>query len=74
VEVTLTRSGEEMVLTVRNDGRGLAATVGSTDDCGGHGLTGLRERLDAVGGRLSVGGNDGDFRLVAAAPVRGIAG
>ena len=70
VEVTLTRTGQEMVLTVRNDGRGLAATVGGTDACGGHGLTGLRERLDAVGGRLSVGGNDGDFRLVAAAPVR----
>ena len=69
VEVTLTRVGEEMVLTVRNDGRGLAATIGATDECGGHGLTGLRERLDAVGGRLSVGGNDGDFRLVAAAPV-----
>ena len=74
VEVTLMRSGDEMVLTVRNDGRGLAATAGSTDDCGGHGLTGLRERLDAVGGRLSVGGNDGDFRLVAAAPARGTAG
>ena len=74
VEVTLVHSGEELVLTVRNDGRGLAATVGSTDDCGGHGLTGLRERLDAVGGRLSVGGNDGDFRLVAAVPVRGRAG
>ncbi|WP_370337598.1 sensor histidine kinase [Catenulispora sp. MAP5-51] len=74
VEVTLVRSGEEMVLTVRNDGRGLAATIGSTDDCGGHGLTGLRERLDAVGGRLSVGGNDGDFRLVAAAPARASAG
>jgi two-component system sensor histidine kinase DesK len=74
VHVTLVRSGDEMLLTVRNDGRGLAATVGGTDSCGGHGLTGLRERLDAVGGRLSVGGNDGDFRLVAAAPVQGIAG
>ena len=73
VYVTLVRSGDEMVLTVRNDGRGLAATVGATDTCGGHGLTGLRERLDEVGGRLSVGGNDGDFRLVAAAPVKGIA-
>lgn len=70
VEVTLARAADEMVLTVRNDGRGLAATVGATDDCGGHGLTGLRERLDAVGGRLSVGGGDGDFRLVAAVPVR----
>ena len=71
VEVTLDQVGDEMVLTVRNNGRGLAATVGDTDECGGHGLTGLRERLDAVGGRLSVGGGDGDFRLVAAAPVRG---
>jgi two-component system, NarL family, sensor histidine kinase DesK len=70
VEITLTRSGEEMVLVVRNDGRGLAATVGGTDACGGHGLTGLRERLDAVGGRLSVGGSDGDFKVVAAAPAR----
>lgn len=69
VEVTLAHVGDEMVLTVRNDGRGLAATAGGTDACGGHGLTGLRERLDAVGGRLSVGGSDGDFRLVAAAPV-----
>lgn len=69
VEVTLLPIGEELVLTVRNDGYGLAATVGGTDECGGHGLTGLRERLDAVGGRLSVGGNDGDFRLVAAVPV-----
>ncbi|WP_370354334.1 sensor histidine kinase [Catenulispora sp. EB89] len=74
VHITLVRSGDEMVLTVRNDGRGLAATVGDTDSCGGHGLTGLRERLDEVGGRLSVGGNDGDFRLVAAAPVKGVAG
>ena len=73
VHVTLVRSGDEMVLTVRNDGRGLSATVGGTDSCGGHGLTGLRERLDEVGGRLSVGGNDGDFRLVAAAPVKGSA-
>ncbi|WP_228562953.1 sensor histidine kinase [Catenulispora rubra] len=71
VHVTLVRTADEMVLTVRNDGRGLAATVGGTDSCGGHGLTGLRERLDEVGGRLSVGGNDGDFRLVAAAPVKG---
>ncbi|WP_194895282.1 sensor histidine kinase [Catenulispora pinisilvae] len=73
VEVTLEHQGDEMVLTVRNDGRGLAATAGETDACGGHGLTGLRERLDAVGGRLSVGGGDGDFRLVAAAPERGSA-
>lgn len=68
--VTLERADGEMVLTVRNNGRGLAGTVGATDAFGGNGLAGLRERLDAVGGRLAVGGPDGDFRLVAAAPVR----
>ncbi|NUP48235.1 MAG: sensor histidine kinase [Catenulispora sp.] len=70
----LERTGEEVVLTVRNDGRGLAATIGGTDHFGGHGLTGLRERLDAVGGRLAIGGPDGDFRLVAAVPHRGAGG
>jgi two-component system sensor histidine kinase DesK len=74
VAITLTRTEDEMVLTVRNNGRGLAAAAQETDSCGGHGLTGLRERLDAVGGRLSVGGNDGDFRLAAAAPVRAAVG
>lgn len=69
--VTLERAEGEMVLTVRNNGCGLASTIGATDAFGGNGLAGLRERLDAVGGRLAVGGPDGDFRLVAAAPVRG---
>ncbi|MFL6115619.1 MAG: sensor histidine kinase [Catenulispora sp.] len=72
--VTLERADGEMILTVRNNGRGLAAAVGATDAFGGNGLAGLRERLDAVGGRLAVGGPDGDFRLVAAAPVRAPAG
>jgi two-component system sensor histidine kinase DesK len=71
VNVTLEHVDAEMVLTVRNNGRGLAATAGATEAYGGHGLTGLRERLDAVGGRLSIGGGDGDFRLVAAAPAWG---
>ena len=80
VWVDVRRGGGEVVLTVRNDGRGLAAAVGrgesfgggessgGGESFGGNGLTGLRERLDAVGGRLSIGGPDGDFRLVAAVP------
>ncbi|NUR57884.1 MAG: sensor histidine kinase [Catenulispora sp.] len=70
VTVDLRRTGGEAVLTVRNDGRGLAAAAGQGDGFGGNGLAGLRERLDAVGGRLSIGGPDGDFRLVAAVPDR----
>ncbi|WP_344658129.1 sensor histidine kinase [Catenulispora subtropica] len=69
VSVALERARGEAVLTVRNNGRGLAATAGTVEEFGGNGLAGLRERLDAVGGRLAVGGPDGDFRLVAAAPV-----
>jgi two-component system sensor histidine kinase DesK len=68
VSIALRRGDGEALLTVRNNGCGLAATIGATDTFGGNGLTGLRERLDAVGGRLSVGGTDGDFRLVAAVP------
>ncbi|MBW8806007.1 MAG: sensor histidine kinase [Catenulisporales bacterium] len=74
VRVTLERADGEMILTVRNNGRGLATAISSTDAFGGNGLAGLRERLDAVGGRLAVGGPDGDFRLVAAAPVGGSVG
>ncbi len=73
VRVRLAEQGGELVLSIQNDGRGLAATVGGTDKAGGNGLAGLRERLDAVDGRLTVGGCDGDFRMVAAVPVAPVA-
>jgi two-component system sensor histidine kinase DesK len=81
VRIRVEESADELVLTVRNDGRGLGRTVdgcvGDLDGVSscvpsgeGNGLRGLRERLDAVDGRISVGGPDGDFRLVAAVPIR----
>ena len=77
VRVRLAETGGELALTVWNDGRGLAAdgggagvgAGGTAGAAGGNGLAGLRERLDSVGGRLALGGSDGDFRLVATAPV-----
>jgi two-component system sensor histidine kinase DesK len=69
VRVRLTEQGGELVLSVQNNGRGLAATAGGTDTVGGNGLAGLRERLDAVDGRITIGGGDGDFRMVAAVPL-----
>lgn len=38
---------------------------------GGFGLTGVRERLESVGGRLRVEDTDGEFRLAASLPRRG---
>lgn len=49
VWVELRREGERIALTVRDDGRGGGAVVD------GNGLTGMRERLAALGGGLSVG-------------------
>lgn len=58
--------GEErtgLAVTVRDDGRG-AATFAP-----GHGLTGMRERLEALGGRLEVeAGGDHGFALRAFLP------
>ena len=48
VWVALRREGERITLSVRDDGRGSGALVD------GHGLTGMRERLAALGGGLSV--------------------
>ncbi|MCX4823595.1 histidine kinase [Streptomyces sp. NBC_01142] len=38
---------------------------------GGHGLTGLRERVQAAGGTLSAGPHDGGWRLTAVLPAGG---
>jgi two-component system sensor histidine kinase DesK len=52
-----------VTLTVSDDGRGAAASFGN-------GLTGLAERLSAVGGTLTAGPREGGgFRLTATVPV-----
>ncbi|MGW3203634.1 sensor histidine kinase [Streptomyces sp. NPDC001135] len=54
------------VLTVENDG-----LPGTPDGGGGSGLTGLRERLAAVGGTLEAGAvSEARFRLVAEVPLK----
>ena len=50
------------MLTVTDDGRGTTAPRGT-------GLSGLAERVEALGGRLDTGpGRSGGFRLAAALP------
>jgi signal transduction histidine kinase len=65
VEVVLARSGEEVVLTVTDDGRG----CGSTARSGGRGLSGMRERMAALGGTTTVeGAPGGGTRVTARCP------
>lgn len=57
-------AGDPVVVEVADDGRGAADPA----VCRGNGLTGLTERVSAVGGRLEVGPADGMFRLRAEIP------
>jgi two-component system sensor histidine kinase DesK len=63
VTVGLVVEGDEVVLTVADDGRGATGPVGA-------GLAGLAERVEALGGRLETAPAGGrGFRLTAALPV-----
>ncbi|MER6126363.1 histidine kinase [Streptomyces sp. NPDC001795] len=67
--VSLSMTGERIVLCVENDG---AADDGAADDGQGKGsgLVGLRERLSEVGGTLRAGpAGPGVFRLTAEVPL-----
>ena len=63
-----------MAVEVVDDGRGLAARSsdgvdGATDGSGGHGLVGMRERVEVWGGELSVGpAPGGGYRVRALLP------
>jgi two-component system sensor histidine kinase DesK len=63
VTVDLTRHSDDVTLSVTDDGHGAAGEAGT-------GLTGLAERVAALGGRLVTGsaGSSG-FRLTAAVPL-----
>jgi PAS domain S-box-containing protein len=56
VEVTLVASGDELVLSIRDDGCGM---VEGARHGNGIGLVSMRERATAFGGRIQVTGNPG---------------
>lgn len=64
VVVDLVRTDDDVTLTVTDDGRGGAGP-------GGAGLSGLQERVEALGGRLAAGPAGGrGFRLAAVVPAQ----
>jgi signal transduction histidine kinase len=66
VQVGLRRSSDRLVLTVQDDGEPRAGTCGS-----GHGLVGMRERVELYGGTLTAGRVDpaGGWRVEAVIPL-----
>jgi PAS domain S-box-containing protein len=62
VEVTLERAGEEIVLTVRDNGKGFAP--GQERKPHSHGLSGLRERASLLNGSLLIDSAPGRGTLI----------
>lgn len=66
-EVHITYEPSQLVVEVTDDGRG--APAGGSAETDGHGVAGMRERVNAVGGTLEVGPRSGrGFRVRASLP------
>ncbi|MCU0620942.1 MAG: ATP-binding protein, partial [Gemmatimonadales bacterium] len=72
VRVTLEAGPEALLLAVQDNGRGPVTTDTAQLEREGHmGLTGMRERLTAVGGTVAFGGRPGEgARIDIQVPVR----
>ncbi|OYD84977.1 histidine kinase (plasmid) [Azospirillum brasilense] len=69
VSVSVRRSSDRVEVTVTDDGPGLAEGPAVADDEAGHGglgISGMAERVRALGGTLSIGPNGGRGTRVAA--------
>ena len=61
--ITVSRAGADIVISARDDGRGVAEVLP------GNGITGMRERLTRLGGTLTTTSAPGQgFRLEARLP------
>ena len=65
--VSFERRDGDLVVTVRDDGRGGGAPGGTGQD-GGMGITGMRSRVEALGGTLEAGPGPSGFRVRAVIP------
>ncbi|MGC4080044.1 MAG: histidine kinase [Rubrivivax sp.] len=66
VALCVAREREAVAITVEDDGGGDAARIGRI---GGHGIPGLRERLDALGGTLAIANGSAGIRVAALIPL-----
>jgi signal transduction histidine kinase len=63
VDVSLSYEADGTRLVVQDFGPGAPVTVGAASPGGGYGLTGMRERAELLGGRLSAGPTADGFRV-----------
>lgn len=64
--VEVRKAPDAVTVVVRDDGRGASATPSPT---GGHGVVGMRERVEALGGSLDIGpASGGGYRVRAVLP------
>jgi signal transduction histidine kinase len=69
-QVTIRYRDHEVAVEVTDDGRGVGAVAGDGRRGTGHGLIGMRERVQAFGGDLEVGPRPGGgFRVAARLPL-----
>jgi signal transduction histidine kinase len=69
--VTVSYEPGEIVLSILDDGDGAGGELGELG--GGHGLVGMRERVELYGGRLQAGGRpSGGFAVHARLPTRSL--
>ena len=70
--VFVTCQSDRLILEVVDDGCGLSAAGGARTPGSGHGIAGMRERAQALGGTLHAAPRpDGGFRVRAILPTRG---
>jgi signal transduction histidine kinase len=70
VEVSLDYTATLLRVAVRDHGPGSSTGTGDGADEGGYGLVGMRERVEAIGGTLTLGEHaEGGFEIVADLPV-----
>jgi signal transduction histidine kinase len=65
--VSLDCGPDRVTVTVTDDGTG-----GAPESAGGHGIAGMRERVEALGGSFAAGPTGAGFRVSARIPVRGL--
>jgi signal transduction histidine kinase len=72
--VRVTCEGDRVVIEVTDDGRGTTPPGAAAPDGSGHGVRGMHERAQAMGGTLEAGPlPEGGWRVLAALPLRPVA-
>src|SRR4051794_15805155 len=66
--VTVAYDEAALELTIRNDAGGIDTAAERESGGGGHGITGMRERVAVFGGTLETGPHDGGFEVHAVLP------